>query len=195
MGMLEKYLVLLLFSPLLVFAIHAALGRTLMRFGFKVSDQVLVIACAVLGHLPMGAALWYVYFRHALPLSGALTETLYALAVYNALAYGYFHVFNMSDTARRIRILIAVHSSGGLKTNDLAASYGSRDMLKHRLDRLLTTRQVKLNNGRYFLDRKHIYYIALAVAWCGHLLGIPYPEVKCGATKNAKTGQRAQLRR
>ncbi len=72
--------------------------------------------------------------------------------IYFCLAYCYFHFINMGETARRIRIIQEIHSSGtGLTRDEILARYNAEEILEKRLARLLNNGQVRLENGKYYL--------------------------------------------
>ncbi|MBF0481349.1 MAG: hypothetical protein HQK81_08540 [Desulfovibrionaceae bacterium] len=67
-----------------------------------------------------------------------------------ALGYCYFHFVNLSETARRIRILRELCASPrGLTREELLAGYNARDMVEKRFDRLLRNGQIALVDGKY----------------------------------------------
>ena len=69
----------------------------------------------------------------------------YILLAFNAFSYSYFHLFNMSETGRRIRMLREI-KVGGLKTEkEIQNVYSVTDMIEERLHRLQDLGQIKLN--------------------------------------------------
>jgi hypothetical protein len=73
----------------------------------------------------------------------------YSQIFFNAYAYAYFHVFNLSETGRRIKMLIALESSEGQRagTDD---TYSPGEMIAMRLVRLEQMAQIRLDEmGRY----------------------------------------------
>lgn len=74
---------------------------------------------------------------------------VYSLIFFNAYAYAYFHVFNLSETGRRIKMLIDLGSSEAERagTDD---TYSPRDMIAMRLVRLEQMGQIRPDEmGRY----------------------------------------------
>lgn len=74
---------------------------------------------------------------------------VYSQIFFNAYAYAYFHVFNLSETGRRIKMLIALGSSEGqcAGTDD---TYSPREMIAMRLVRLEQMTQIRPDEmGRY----------------------------------------------
>ena len=183
MDLMLRYLILLACTPLLVFILHIVAVRISVRYKFGIANQIIVIICSFIGHMPMAAVLWMVYLRHIATPVELIWAVFYSLIVYNALAYSYFHVFNMSETARRIRILYEIYTSKQLKASDIAPLYNANDMLNSRLERLLSMKQIKLSHDRYLLDRRLLYYAARIVTWWGCILGFPPPQVVYNRTK------------
>src|SRR3990167_6930334 len=97
----------------------------------------------------------------------------------------YFHVFNMSETARRIRILYEIYTAKQLKASEIASLYNAHDMLHSRLERLLSMKQVKLSDDKYLLDRRSLYYAARIIAWWGNILGLPFSQTIYDKLKRA----------
>jgi len=172
-----KFLLLLASTPLLILILQIISVRIAVLLRLEISNQFLVILCLFIGHIPMGIAGWFVYLSQLTAASYELTwAVIYGLLVYNALAYSYFHIFNMSETARRIRILYEIYNAKQLKISDIESSYSVDDMLLNRLERLLSMRQIKLFHDRYLLDSRLLYYTARIVAWWGCVLGFPVPQ-------------------
>ena len=169
-----KFLLLLASTPLLILVLHIISVRIAARLRLEISNQLLVIICLFIGHIPMGIAGWFVYLSKLTAVSYEfMWAMIYGLAVYNTLAYSYFHVFNMSETARRIRILYEIYNAKQLKISDIESLYGVDDMLLNRLERLLSTNQIKLSGDRYSLNSRSLYYTAKIIAGWGCILGFP----------------------
>lgn len=142
------YLVILSLTPLLIAALQAVAVRVLRLTGRAVPGQLVVIACAAIGVVPMSAALWKVYlYTPDIYLSEKFLSCLYALIVYLLLAYSYFHLFNMSETARRIRILREIYQRDRVRAEDIAERYSASSMLTNRITRLLETGQIREVEG------------------------------------------------
>ena len=92
-------------------------------------------------------------------LAGA---ALYDLIFFNCTAYAYFHVFNLSETGRRIRILLELLDG---VTPDTA--YAAQDMVRQRLGRLLLMGQVRLEQGRFVLASRKLLNIARLIRFIG----------------------------
>jgi hypothetical protein len=86
-----------------------------------------------------------------------LIVLFYFLITFNAFAYCYFHVFNLSDTARRIRILIMI-KTGEITTIEHARyEYSPKIMVENRLNRLIDMKQITVDDaGNYRLSGKFL---------------------------------------
>ena len=86
---------------------------------------------------------------------------VYCLIVYNTVMYSYFHLFNMSETARRIRILLNVLEHGMLRQEEIGAFYSPRDMVMVRLERLVLMGWLQRNSaGRYLIGSEWALHLA-----------------------------------
>ncbi len=171
----DAFILYLALTPLLVLGLHAVAGRILRLIVPGIQPQLTVVICAAIGYLPLGAVLWRFYpdGLAGRPLEAVLS-IIYAFIVYTALAYVYFHLFNMSETARRIKILAILNRYGASDPDRLGSGYGAGEMLEARLERLVATRQIRLSGGRYILNGKGLYLAARAVAVWAWVLGLPF---------------------
>ena len=86
--------------------------------------------------------------------SAADSATANAL-IYLAFCYVYFHWNNMGETARRIRLLRELHDTPqGLTDAELHARYPAREILEHRLRRLLVEARNDKAERRAHLARR-----------------------------------------
>lgn len=171
----SRLIIILLLTPFFIASIHALLSRVLGLLCSALSTHSVVLLAITLGHIPVFLLIWF-FALTAFDESGSLiTALVYSIVVYEAIAYTYFHLFNMSETARRIKILLEIYRSNGLKVSGLSASYSSEEMLENRLKRLLAMRQVRFTGGRYFLNSKILYFAAVVISAWGRILGLPSP--------------------
>lgn len=171
----DSFIILLALTPFWMLALHAVAGRLVRLILPAVHPQMTVIICAGVGLFPMAIGLWQIYLGG---LSGSAPDLvfgmIYAFIVYGALAYAYFHLFNMSETARRIKILSILHREGAMDKGRFAVGYGAQDMLSARLERLRSAGQIRETGGRYVLEGKALYLAARAVALWAWVLGMPF---------------------
>jgi hypothetical protein len=96
----------------------------------------------------------------------------YSLIVYNAAMYAYFHLFNMSETARRIRILLNILEHGALRNEDILAGYTPRNMVTVRLERLVLMGWLQQNRaGQYKIKARWALYTAQTFRLMRKILG------------------------
>ena len=82
---------------------------------------------------------------------------------YLALAYCYvFGLFNLGESARRIRLLVEVQETGhrGLTLEEIQAVYNARVIIELRLQRLVAGGQITEQDGRYFSRRSSMLYVS-----------------------------------
>jgi len=169
---LVRFLLLLAATPLGLVLIIAALMRLPVKALRGAPGQVTVASCALLGNIPFGAAAYVLYLHGLSSTLGLISGIIYFLLTYNGLAYSFFHVYNMSETARRIKILSEIRAMGRLGTGELRSSYGAGEMLSNRLERLLVAGQIRESGGGYVLVSPLLYYAARAVNLWGRVLGL-----------------------
>ena len=92
---------------------------------------------------------------------------------YALLAYSYFHIFNMGETARRVRMLSELMERGSLSALELKSLYDAAAMLDRRMERLVALGQVRLEGGRVVLKSRMLYRAASVMDWWGRVLGLP----------------------
>ena len=100
-----------------------------------------------------------------------LVVLVYIVLTYNCLAYSYCHIFNMSETSRRIRIIYEIKKSGGVSMSELQNKYSEGDMAEIRIGRLKALRQIEEKEGKYFLKTPYLFWIAVVIAKWGKVLG------------------------
>jgi len=123
-------LLFLLFSPLILMGFHIIFVRLNKKFfKLKISNQNTVIFCELILNIPI----IFIFYL----LNKSFSAVTYAFFVYNSLGYAYFHFFNMSETARRIKILLEIRKNKILEIENLTQDYKSDFMVKTRLQRLI----------------------------------------------------------
>ncbi len=170
------FLLLLTLTPLVLASALAVIMRLPMVRKRRIPGQVMVVSCALLGNIPFGGAAYVIYLQRLSSTEEFISGIIYFLLVYNAIAYSFFHVFNMSETARRIKILSEIRAAGSLEVEGLRSCYSNREMLSNRIERLLASGQIEKEDTRYVLASPLLYYAARAVSLWGRLLGLPSME-------------------
>lgn len=104
---------------------------------------------------------------------------LFFLIVYNSAAFAYFQVLNMSETARRIRMLVEIwHSCGEMAQGKLIGVYTPETMVRARLDRLISWGQISKDaNGLYRVKGKFLLASAYLVEWIKRILNVHHRRI------------------
>ncbi len=168
--MVLMLVLLFVLLPIFLFIFHALSVRLLTFLKISVSNQKLLIYCIVFLNIPVlilsSMILGYLD-------KDILIGNLYALLVFNSIAYSYFHFFNMSETARRIKILINMKKSIIKSKDDISKYYNPDNILRKRLKRMEQLSQVeKTAGGVYVLRGRLLYMVAHLVKGWGILLKI-----------------------
>lgn len=135
------------------------------------SGQKAALVAILLGNLPyVGAAIWFLQ-----PMQFSLLAQLlvFLLVVYQGFGYAYFHFYNMSETARRIRLLVLIYQGRLSSTEDASESYKPQEMVANRLVRLVELGQlVQDESGRYHIQGGLLLFAARLIAAYRRLLGL-----------------------
>ncbi len=165
------YFLLVALSLALPFLIHIFLARGLRLFREKTRRQEGAIMAVLAGYplCGLGFALWGILLP---PRGGLLLPGLALLLIYTGFAYTYFHLFNMSETARRIRIL-SRGARGDLEREEMAGEYTGEGMVRIRLERLGALREIEFREGRYRPGRLYFLLPARIVFACRRVIFPP----------------------
>ncbi|EKE02632.1 MAG: Membrane protein [uncultured bacterium] len=152
---MTETLIILVLSPLVLMIFHIVFLRLIHLCKLDISNQLSLVLSMLFLNIPLLAG---VYF-----LNHSLFSLVYAFIIYNCLAYSYFHFFNMSETARRIKILLEIRHKKYIVIEELTKHYKPDFMVKTRLKRLLDLKQIKQQDGKYFLIGKTLLFGAILV--------------------------------
>jgi len=133
-------------------------------FKLKISNQNTMIFCELIMNIPV---IYFVYL-----LNNNFLAIVYGFIVYNLLGYSYFHVFNISETARRIKILTEIKKNGALSQEELTKYYESDFMVKIRLQRLTELNQIKKIGEKYFIKGRILLFGAIMVNFLKKVLNL-----------------------
>jgi hypothetical protein len=167
-GSLAPLLAVLLASPVWILLSHTVLARVLPRM----APQLVAIGAGLAGAFPTGLL---IATLATLPPSALLrmpVAATYVAVVYTCVAYAYFHLFNMSETARRIRILRELHAAGSLTAAEISRLYSGAAVLEARFDRLFATGQLEARAGRFVRAGRLLYVAACLVRMWRLVLGL-----------------------
>jgi hypothetical protein len=93
------------------------------------------------------------------------TQLPFTLLVVLGSCHIYFHFFNMSETARRIRILLGVTSGKKLAPGAAADETAVTNTVNIRLKRLMQSRQIQKIGGRYQLRPSILLAASIFIEW------------------------------
>lgn len=161
-----------LLAPILLIAVHVSLYSLGHRPAEGGSPQAFLAKLIVVSNIPAIAVAWLIGWAETRVLSEILLMAFFVMAVFNCTAYAYFHVFNMSETARRIRMLLYLYEQGGATADELFAVYPPTDMVTARLQRLVEMRQIARHaDGRYSISGWMLPWAANVIEFIRRLLG------------------------
>jgi hypothetical protein len=106
----------------------------------------------------------YYLKRLSLPIWTNVPSIFVNLISYSALGYCYFHFVNLSETARRIRIISELASAKeGLSSKQILERYNAREIIENRLNRLLKSGQIIYKDDRYYIGKPTMLFISQGI--------------------------------
>jgi hypothetical protein len=158
MSVLKSVILILAVSVMSFFIVHAILAR----LWHNRAGQVVALTAVVVTFIPT-LVVALVCIR---PVTGVLSFWAYLILVYTTLGYTYFHFFNTSETARRIRLIHEIDLAGGLTKEQIKTLYRTEDILLLRLQRLVRLGQLRYVDGLYSISNDTLYIAArITEAW------------------------------
>lgn len=134
------------------FAAHVFVNRLVSPSQVQRSPQKVAIVASLGGAAACTvAAVW----------RNGLDDLPFTTLVSTCIAYCYFHLFNMSETARRIRILTSIYLGAPVDEQ----SYSLDAMFDARLERLIMIKALRLDNGCYKADPGFLLAAASILDW------------------------------
>jgi len=93
-------------------------------------------------------------------------DALVDVATYACACYALFHLHNMGETARRVRLVRELAAApDGLVEAELIARYGAREMMDRRFARLVEAGQIRRDGARVTIANR-------SVLWMARLIGV-----------------------
>ena len=164
------FLVLLTFSPVIIFLIHMVVGRVHLIFKANSSPLSGVIWSVGIGFLAIGFIVWQLYLSSVQGCLKILWMCIYGTIVFSGFAISYFILFAMTEAARRIKIMRDLYQHGEIMLDDLENLYGAKGMLSARLERMIALGQLKQSGIRYQASGKLFYLIGKVIMFWSWLL-------------------------
>jgi hypothetical protein len=152
---------------------HALASRYVASQRRSLSPQLALVRLTLVFNVPVLSGAWLIAWLEGRTPLEMLYMLLFAFLVFNSVAYAYFHFFNMSETARRIRMLLQIRQAGaaGLRVRELEREYSPQDMIEARLDRLVKMHQLALDaGGRYRVSGRVLLWAGRIMAGWRHLV-------------------------
>ena len=171
-------LILILAGMVLPFLVHLALTRLGKFFTEPTLRQKGAVLSGPLGLIPLLGLFCLLMVGRAGTGTSLAWTALYVFASYACFSYVYFHLFNMSETARRIRILVQGRESGTLPDREMSAQYTPEAMIALRLNRLVSLRELRIRDGRYLLEKRGLLGLLLPARMVFALRSFLFPEGK-----------------
>jgi hypothetical protein len=141
-------------TPFVLLLLHACLQRALPR----APHQRVAMLAGATGFVPALFA--------ARACGHDLTTLAYVAIGYPCIAYSYFHVFNLSETARRIRLIRQIDLADGMKEAELRSAYSEDEVVDTRLERMAGMGHLVAQGGRYFVGSPTLLFAARVLdAW------------------------------
>ena len=98
------------------------------------------------------------------PLMECFAQLSLSTVTYIALGYCYFHFINLGETARRVRIAIELWESEiGLSMDEILKRYNALMIINVRLQRMISNKQIVHRDGRYYISKPIMLYLAKAI--------------------------------
>ena len=148
-------------------------GNRIPSEDFRTSSNIGLLNSLFLGFISGVLLLSILELRISLtgliPAKETIALFIAHLITYVSMGYCYFHFVNLSETARRIRILRELRDSPeGLDLDQLLARYNARDIIERRIQRLIKNGQIILKNDKYYIAKPVMLLIAnilLVLKW------------------------------
>ena len=174
MPRLGALILLLLFSPLLVFVFHAIVYRVLDRSGAKPTAHSSAFLAIVAAFVPVCFGAWRLgVFDVSQGHAALLCALVYVAGVYGALGILYVDVVNIAETSLHMHLLLELAWGGAVPLANLLDRYSADKMIAARLDRLTSIGQLRVIEGRCFVGNRSTLHLAGAIDAWRVVLGLP----------------------
>lgn len=151
---------------IILFVSHIVIYRFNKKYKFILSDLLLIIIIGLVENFLF--LLEYLFFNHGDFLH---FEIIYIFLLFNIMLYCYMQFFNMSETARRIRIITLAYLNDK-KIHD--TNLNINDSIEMRLTRLLNLKQIKTDGHKYSISSKILLKTSMVINLIREILGIDY---------------------
>jgi hypothetical protein len=138
---------------------------------FRIYFKKDLLKSIVYGFCSGGICLGYLEVVWGPKVGGSMAD----MATYILLSYGYFHFLNLTETARRIRILRELKEAApdGLTRVQILERYSAEEILGKRLGRLVKNGQIVCRDERYSIGKPIILFAAKTILFFKKMLLSP----------------------
>ena len=165
------YLAMLFFSPGLIFVTHVLLTRLITAMRLTVQPLMTGVLAVVISLAWLAPVAWGIFLRDIAAGSDLWVALLYGVLTYGGLAFCYFQVFAMTETARRLHILYELYTKKEMTLSELDAEYGASQMLRTRLTRMVEIGQLNYDGTHYTLRSGLLLWVGLIMSFWAKVLG------------------------
>ncbi len=160
--------------PLIAFLINVATQILGIRYIPGIGLLRTIFLGMLVGMVCLILAEAYILYCYEEDTIGLISITIANIIIYTALSYCYFHFINLGETSRRIRIILEIYNSKdhALTMEEILERYNAEEVVRKRLDRLLSNRQIVERDGRLYIHSRLMLLISrIMVAMKVLLLG------------------------
>jgi hypothetical protein len=167
-------LLLLVLSPILMFAAHAIAFRAMDRMGARPSAHSSAFVALAAAFAALVLVAWRLgAFDTSQGLATALCGFAYVVVVYGALSILYIDVVNIAETSLHMHLLLELAWTGGVAMADLLERYSADRMIAARVERLTSLGQVRITGDRCYVGNRSTLHVASAIDAWRVVLGLP----------------------
>jgi len=171
MNPLAAYLVLILLSPLIIFAVQIVTVRVINSLRLTVQPLATGVLAVAISFIVLAPVAWALFLGTVPDYSSRWIAVLYGILTYAGLAFCYFQVFAMTETARRLHILHELYTKKDMTFAQLEADYGASKMLATRIHRMVEIGQLNCNGSRYTLRSGLLLWVGQIMSFWAKVLG------------------------
>jgi hypothetical protein len=147
-----RLLLLLIASPVAMYVAHIFVSRMVRYLRSNVAPQIVALCIILIGNIPVVWFAWELALKQV--CSGSIDcacAVAYVLLTYNALAFWYLQLLNVSETSLRVHILMELLVEGPIPAVALWKRYSANEMIATRIERMIALGQLTERKGRYVL--------------------------------------------
>jgi hypothetical protein len=165
------FLAALFFSPAFIFVTHVLVTRLITAMRLTVQPLLTGVLAVVISLAWLAPVTWAIFLKNISLVPDLWVAVLYGILTYGGLAFCYFQVFAMTETARRLHILHELYTKKGMTLSQLEAEYGASQMLETRLHRMVEIGQLNYHGAYYTLRSGLLLGVGRVMSFWAKVLG------------------------